>query len=299
MKTMNERAWWLGEAMAFDPELYGVAVTNVGGAKVIDASAGGLTTGIMLARVCMAELGTVAYFDGNVQVTTDHPVRACLASQYAGWQVKGDTYFAMGSGPMRAAAGREELFNHITGKETAEYAVGVLEAKKAPPEAVVRELVEKLGVAPEQLTLLFAPAASLAGTVQVVARCLETAIHKLHELKFDLTTIKSGAGIAPLPPVGKDELTAVGWTNDAILYGGRVTLWVRADDAVLEEIGPRVPSAASKDHGAPFADLFARYGDFYKIDPLLFSPAVVTFHNLASGRSHTFGRLEPGLLPKG
>ena len=40
-----------------------------------------------------------------VQVVTDHPVRACLASQYAGWAIKEGKYFAMGSGPMRAAAG--------------------------------------------------------------------------------------------------------------------------------------------------------------------------------------------------
>ena len=143
---------------------------------------------------------------------------------------------------MRAATGREELFQHIIGKETADCAVGVLETKKAPPAEVVADLAAKLGLSADRLTLLFAPAASLAGSLQVVARSLETALHKLHELKFNLTTIVSGYGIAPLPPVAKDELAAIGRTNDAILYGGRVTLWVRTDDATLEEIGPRVPS---------------------------------------------------------
>jgi methenyltetrahydromethanopterin cyclohydrolase len=98
--------------------------------------------------------------------------------------------------------------------------------------------------------------------------------------------------------VASDELAAIGRTNDAILYGGRVTLWVRADDEQIESIGPKVPSSGSKDHGALFGELFARYGDFYKIDPLLFSPAEVTFVNLKTGRCHTFGRLEPGLLRK-
>ena len=40
-----------------------------------------------------------------VHVVSDHPVRACLASQYAGWAIRDGKYFAMGSGPMRAAAG--------------------------------------------------------------------------------------------------------------------------------------------------------------------------------------------------
>jgi methenyltetrahydromethanopterin cyclohydrolase len=132
----------------------------------------------------------------------------------------------------------------------------------------------------------------------VVARSVETALHKLHELKFDVTQVVSGFGVAPLPPSTPDELAAIGRTNDAILYGGRVTLWVRADDDAIAAVGSKVPSTASKDHGAPFAELFGRYGDFYKIDPMLFSPAEVTFVNLKTGRAFAFGKCEPGLLKK-
>src|SRR5204863_6387065 len=141
--------------------------------------------------------------------------------------------------------------------------------------------------------LLVAPASSLAGSLQVVARSLETALHKLDELKFNLQQVVSGMGSAPLPPIAADDLQAIGRTNDAILYGGRVVLWVRADDAQLAEVGPKVPSSASSDHGEPFAAIFERYGhDFYKIDPMLFSPAEVVIHNLQSGRTHRFGRPE-------
>ncbi len=109
----------------------------------------------------------------------------------------------------------------------------------------------------------------------------------------------AGSGIAPLPPVAADSLGGIGRTNDAILYGGRVVLWVRADDAAIAEIGAKVPSGASPDHGSPFAEIFARYGqDFYKIDPMLFSPAVIVFHNLKTGRAQTFGRLAPEVLQK-
>ncbi len=145
--------------------------------------------------------------------------------------------------------------------------------------------------------MLVAPSQSVAGTVQVVARSLETALHKLHELKFNLNQVVSGYGVAPLPPVAQDEMGSIGRANDAILYGGRVTLWVRAEDGEIADIGPKVPSKASGDHGAPFAEIFERAGrDFYKIDPMLFSPAQVVFHNLKTGKTHCFGQVEPEIL---
>jgi methenyltetrahydromethanopterin cyclohydrolase len=307
--TMNERANRVADLLAQNAAAWRVAVGRVAGARVIDcggAVTGSLAAGLAMARTCLADLADVAYVPcplpevggPAVQVTTDDPVRACLASQYAGWQVQVDKFFAMGSGPMRALAAREELFGHVPGKEESRVAVGVLETRRHPTEDVITHLVAKLPQAVESLTLLVAPASSLAGTVQVVARSVETALHKLHELKFDVNQVVSGYGVAPLPPVAADELAAIGRTNDAILYGGKVTLWVRADDEVLEVIGPKVPSGASKDHGEPFAELFKRYGDFYKIDPLLFSPAEVEFRNLKTGRCHRFGRCETGLVRK-
>lgn len=305
MPTMNDRANRVADELERDADRLRVAVSRVGGARVIDcggAVTGSLAAGVLMARACLADLADVQLVpDASgpaVQVRTDDPVRACLGSQYAGWQVKADKFFAMGSGPMRAASAREEIFSHIPAKEESAVAVGVLETKRHPTEEVVAGIVEKLPTVVEKLTLLVAPASSIAGTLQVVARSVETALHKLHELKFDVSQVVSGYGVAPLPPVAKDELGAIGRTNDAILYGGRVTLWVRADDEQLEAIGPQVPSSGSKDHGAPFAEIYARYGDFYRIDPLLFSPAEVTFANLKTGRAFTFGRCEPGLLRK-
>jgi methenyltetrahydromethanopterin cyclohydrolase len=203
----------------------------------------------------------------------------------------------MGSGPMRAAYGKEPLYDDIPGREKPPVAVGVLETRKLPDDAVTAYLTDALKLPASKLTLLAAPATSLAGNLQVVARSLETALHKLHELKFNLTQIVSGFGVAPLPPVGKDALSAIGRTNDAILYGGRVVLWVQGDDAQLAEVGAKVPSSSHPDHGAPFAEIFERYErDFYRIDQSLFSPAQVVFHNVKSGRSHMFGRVEPDVL---
>jgi methenyltetrahydromethanopterin cyclohydrolase len=283
--------------------------TTPAGARIIDCGVktpGGLQAGLALARVCLAGQAEVGLTAGDVAgvgcpmvtVNSDHPVLACMASQYAGWEVKRQgKFFAMGSGPMRAALGREELFEHIPGREQASVAVGVLETRKLPDDVVVESIGEALKLPANKITLLAAPAASLAGNLQVVARSLETALHKLHELKFDLNQVVSGFGSAPLPPVARDELGAIGRTNDAILYGGRVVLWVQAEDDQLAQIGPRVPASASPDYGAPFASIFQRYdNDFYKIDRMLFSPAEIVFNNLRTGRGFAFGRSRPEVL---
>jgi methenyltetrahydromethanopterin cyclohydrolase len=307
--TLNERAQRQADYLAANAAALRITVqTTNKGARLLDCGVqapGSLQAGLGLARVCLAGQAEVTLVPGDVagvpcplvQVASDHPVLACMASQYAGWQISVGKFFAMGSGPMRAAYGKEELFQHIPGKEQPPVAVGVLETRKLPDEDVIDYLTDALHLPANKITLLAAPAASLAGTLQVVARSLETTLHKLHELGFDLGQVVSGFGTAPLPPVGKEELTAIGRTNDAILYGGRVVLWVRADEEQLAEIGPKVPSSASPDQGAPFAEIFERYErDFYKIDPMLFSPAQVVFQNLTSGRSHVFGRIEPDVL---
>ena len=305
--TLNESALHCADELAKHATAWRVGVSTIAGARIIDcggAVPGGLQAGLQMARVCLAGLADVALEPGAdgpmIQVFSDDPVRACLASQYAGWQIKLDKYFAMGSGPMRAAYGKEAVFEHLANaKEQPPVAVGVLETRKHPTEEVIAYLVSKLPTSVEKITLCVAPTSSIAGTIQVVARALETTLHKLHELKFDLSQVISGYGIAPLPPISPDEIKAIGWTNDAILYGGKVVLWVRADDEILDQLGPKVPSSSSNDHGVSFADLFARYnGDFYKIDPMLFSPAMVTFHNLKTGKTHTFGKLEPEILRK-
>jgi methenyltetrahydromethanopterin cyclohydrolase len=280
------------------------------GPTVIDCgieARGGLEAGRQVAKVCMAGMGQIAFAPAAgdlwpgmaVTVRSDAPVLACMAAQYAGWKVQQGDYFAMASGPMRAAAGRETLLETLGIRERPEMAVGVFEARRLPPPEVLEMLAEACGVKPARLTILVAPTASQAGTVQIVSRSLETALHKLFELGFDLHRIESGYGIAPLPPVAGDDLAAIGRTNDAILYGGEVTLWVRGADEELEAIGPRIPSSASPDFGAPFAEIFARYNkDFYAIDPHLFSPAVVTLMNLDSGRGFRFGRTLPDVIRK-
>ncbi len=306
---LNDRARQLCQEIITQAESLGVAVNTLDcGTTLLDMGidvSGSREAAIYLARVCLADLGEVSLHASIakawpvVEVSTQHPVAACLASQYAGWEIQGEKFFAMGSGPMRAAAGREDLFDDIGCREAASHVVGVLETAKFPPDAVCREVAQKCGVAPERLTLLVAPTHSLCGTLQIVARSVETALHKLHELKFDLSRIETGHGTAPLPPLISDDLAAIGRTNDAILYGGQVTLEVHGDDNSLAEIGPRVPSSASPDYGKPFAEVLARYDhDFYKVDPLLFSPAVIELVNIDTGSHFRFGEVNEAVLTR-
>lgn len=293
------------------PASLGITVSHLAGAMLIDAGIeqpGSLGAGVLMARVCLGDAAEVTFTsedadrlasDIGVMVRSDDPLRACLGGQYAGWPVSVEKFFAMGSGPMRMARGREEMLGELGLSESPDRAAGVLESGQLPTAAVIDSIAEQCGLPSERLALMIAPAGSLAGTVQVIARSVETAMHKLHALKFDVTTIFSAAGVAPLAPPARsdDTIGGIGRTNDAILYGGRVTLWVDCDQGAVDAVAESVPSAASKDHGRPFAAIFKDYGyDFYKVDPHLFSPAVVTIINRRSGKTRRYGEIQSDVL---
>jgi methenyltetrahydromethanopterin cyclohydrolase len=204
----------------------------------------------------------------------------------------------MGSGPLRAKARVErELFEKLGYAEEAARGVLVLETRTLPTDAVAEWVAKKAGVPAADLTFAVAPTASLAGGVQIVARVVETGLHKLETLGFDVTQVVSASGTAPLPPSAKNDMRAIGRTNDCVLYGGQARYVVRAEDDELARLAERLPSSASADYGTPFYDIFKRYdNDFYKIDPLLFSPAEVWLTSATSGRTFHAGRLNPDVL---
>jgi methenyltetrahydromethanopterin cyclohydrolase len=310
--TLNDRAQAIADDMIARAAEFRVrAYTLANGARVIDAgieARGGYGAGLALAEICMGGLGHITYqpvvvegvsFAG-VEVWTDHPAVSCMASQYAGWAIKTGEFFAMGSGPLRAHARVEhELFAKLKYEETATRGVIVLETRAHPTEEVAAWVASRAQLAPAQLTFVVAPTASIAGCVQIVARILETGLHKMDALGFDITRIVSGIGTAPVPPVPKSDLRGIGRTNDCILYGGQARYTVDADDDELAALVPKIPAEASRDYGTPFYDTFKRYNnDFYKIDPLLFSPAEVWLTSVATGRTFHAGRVNLEVLNK-
>jgi len=318
MISVNERAAEILRRMMAQAEVLGVAVhTLSNGATVIDAGInvpGSFAAGKLFAEACLGGLGEVEFtrlsfpspptlggIEGGlwlpgVSVRVEHPAIACMAAQYAGWAVKRGKFFAMGSGPARALYAGEELFERLSYRDQAKVAVLLLEGRKLPGEEVAEHVAGKCGVDAANLLLAIAPTASLVGSVQVAARVVETGLHKLIELGFDVEQIVAGFGTCPLAPVAADDLQAIGLTNDAVLYGGQAYYAVQTGDEALEAIIEQVPSSASRDYGTPFYELFQRYGDFYQIDPLLFSPAEVTFNNIATGRTFHAGGVNVELL---
>lgn len=257
----------------------------------------------------MGGLGTVALRAGSefkrwqwqVDVHASDPVTACLGSQYAGWSLshgegKG-AFHALGSGPARAMGSKEELLKELAFRNPPGATCLVLEVDKVPPPEVVDKVISYCGIAPSQLTLVLTPTTSLAGGVQIVGRVLEVALHKVHALHFPLEKIVDGAGSAPLPPPTGDFINAMGRTNDAILFGGSVHLYVDATDGEARDLAERLPSANSRDFGKPFGQVFKDVKfDFYQIDPMLFSPARCAVTALKSGRTFHAGALREDLL---
>ena len=309
--SMNERAAALVDALVADAEALGIEVRTLeSGARLVDCGAqarGGLQAGVGFAAACMGGLGRIEPVPVSVgrrtwpgvSVSTDQPAAACLAAQYAGWKLEHDDFFAMASGPGRALARAEDLFGELAWQERTDRAVLCLETRQDPPAAVVDKVAERCGVSASAVTFLIAPTASVCGSVQISARVVETALHKLHELEVDPGRVRHGWGCCPVAPVAADDPAAIGRTNDAVLYGGTVHLWLECGDDEAADLAQRLPSAASDAFGTPFGELLAAADwNFYDIDPMLFSPADVTLTSTESGRAHHGGGLAPEVLER-
>ena len=114
--TLNKSALRLVNKFCDEADKYGVNVEkSESGATLIDAgieAEGGFLAGEMVTEICLAGYGTAnvtAIQYGNIVlpsvfIKTDYPALSLLASQFAGWQVKGEGYSAIASGPARAFA---------------------------------------------------------------------------------------------------------------------------------------------------------------------------------------------------
>ncbi|MCX4186377.1 methenyltetrahydromethanopterin cyclohydrolase [Methylophaga sp. OBS4] len=286
--------------------------TLANGTRIVDAGincVGGLEAGRRIGEICMGGLGTVTLgsnsgFDNwpwSVNVHAKTPVLSCLGSQYAGWSLshksEDSKFFALGSGPGRALAAREELFKEFAYQDKADSTVIVLEVDTFPPVEVAEKVADNCGIKAENLTFILTPTSSLAGVMQIAIRVLEVAMHKAHTVHFPMEKIIDGFGVTPVAPPGGDFMTGMGRTNDAILYGGLVHLFIEGTDEEARDLAAKMPSNTSSDYGRPFADIFKSYEyDFFKIDPMLFSPAKVIVTNAKTGKSFSAGELNQDLL---
>ena len=314
--NLNSSGLKLFKKLCDEPEKYGVTVDQTpSGTTIVDAginSEGGYLAGEVVTEICLGGYGKanvmpVQYGDvilPSVFILTDHPAISLLASQFAGWQIKGEDYSAIASGPARALALKpKKLYEALNYKEESETAVLVLETEKAPPEPVIQDTAAKCKVSPENLYIAMFSTTSLVGATQVSGRIVETGLHKLERLELDPLTVKHAWGYAPIVPVHPDAGEAMGRTNDAILYGGVTNYTVSyEDEARLQEIVRQAPSSSSEllkeakrlaQKNPRFLDIFKDAGfDFYKIDTNIFAPAVVAITNAKTGKTFRAGSLD-------
>ncbi|CAI8873072.1 methenyltetrahydromethanopterin cyclohydrolase [Methylocaldum szegediense] len=322
--SVNAHALPIVKYMIANADRLRLKVDKLGnGCTIIDAgidAVGGLEAGRLIAEVCMGGLGTVTLTHSatfsrwplTVNVHSTNPVIACLGSQYAGWSLSHgegkNAFYALGSGPARALATKvkdgneepvEELYKELGYRDHSNETAIVMEVDKVPPVEVIEKIAKACKVDASGVHVILTPTSSLAGGMQVVGRVLEVALHKAHSLHFPLGNIIDGTGTAPVPPPHPNFVKAMGRTNDAILFGGTVHLFVKGSDEAAETLANELPSSVSRDYGRPFAEVFKDYKyDFFKIDPMLFSPASVIVTAVESGRSFHAGKLDEALLER-
>ncbi len=313
--SVNQHSSELVRSLIADADVLRLQVQVMeNGSTLVDAGVhclGGLAAGCQIARICMAGLGSVELVPSTVfrqwpwaiKVHTSQPLLACMASQYAGWSVSaesdGKKYSAMASGPGRAIVAKEALFDELNYRDHYKSTVFVLESDKLPPASLADKIASDCALDASNITLIVTPTGSLAGSTQVAARVVEVALHKAHELGFPLQNIVDANGVTPLPPPAANMMTAMGRTNDTILFGGQVHLFVTGADSEAKVFAEALPSSQSVDYGRPFAQVFADYEyDFFKIDGNLFSPAEVWVTALESGNTFHAGAVAPELIER-
>ena len=140
-----------------------------------------------------------------------------------------------------------------------------------------------------------APTSSMVGSIQVAGRCVETAIYKLNELGFDTRKIHAAMGSAQIPPVRGPKM-AMGVTNDATIYYGRITLTMNAPEIKDYLDGSRATSQrATENRSTRYSRNRLR---FYKIDTSLFSQAEVVINETSEGVVYHVGAVNADVVLK-
>lgn len=319
---INNLALKIVKKIIENKDYYKAEITKLNNdSTVVDMTNASWLGGKLLAEICMGGLGTLNFTSFNleeyylpaVNVYTSEPIISCMASQLAGWSVKlkkeveknGELkkkviFQSLGSGPARAKAKTEKIFEEINYTDDSNCAIIIFETRKMPNEEVMAIVSEKCDMSPENTYAICAPTACLTGSIQVAARIVETGIHKLHEIHFPLEVIKDGFGTTSIAPIVADDFAAMGTTNDSIIAGGKTFYTIdvdkeREDD--LFNLLRKAPANQSPSYGKPFNIIFKEAGyDFYKIDPGLFAPAIYTVNNIKTGKSLTVGSLNYELL---
>ncbi|MCS7139157.1 MAG: methenyltetrahydromethanopterin cyclohydrolase [Candidatus Nezhaarchaeota archaeon] len=312
MISINRLAMKIVSELMDGREEYRVKVEKLPcGATVIDTgleAVGGYLAGLKLTEICLGGLARCwltyqVYGDMElpaIVVATDHPAISLLGSQLAGWMVKVGDFFAPSSGPARALALKpKKVFEKLGYKDEHNEAVIVMETTRKPTDDVAQKVAAECKVEPKNLYMVLTTTASMAGSVQVSGRVVETGLYRLEFLGLDPNKVIYASGSAPIMPPHPDVGVSTAREEDALLYGGTGSYVIDEEESKLREFLMRAPATAWSDYGkTSYEALKAVNFDWSKLDPSFFTIGKLTLTSKKTGKTYVGGKVNPEMLKK-
>ena len=107
--------------------------------------------------------------------------------------------------------------------------------------------------------------------------------------------------MAPVAPLVKDEVEAMGRANDALFYGATTILYADAPDEVIAPIveGFCFDVNSGEFWGTPFVSIFRHFHcNWFEVPDLVDSPAKLIINSLQSGHSFVGGQINLQVLSR-
>lgn len=312
MLSVNRLTMRIVKKLIDQQEEYRVKVEKLAcGATVIDTgieATGGYLTGLKLTEICLGSLAKCwftyqPYGDlelPTIVVATDHPALSLLGCQLAGWMVRVGDFFAPSSGPARALALKpKKIFEKLGYRDDHNEAVIVMETTKKPTDEVAQKVAAECRITPQNLYIILTTTASMAGSVQVSGRVVETGLYRLEYLGLDPNKVIFASGSAPIMPPHPDVGISTAKEEDALLYGGVGCYVIDEDDAKLIEYIAKAPATAWPEYGkTSYEALRAVNFDWSKLDPSFFTIGKLVITSKKSGKTYVGGKVNPEILRK-
>jgi methenyltetrahydromethanopterin cyclohydrolase len=312
-KSLNEAAMDIISPILDDPQRYGALISkSSGGATIVDMGieADGSWLGAKMyveaAHGGMAELtyGRTRIKDLDLptaNLMVDNPMLSVIGCEAGAWAVGEGEFVPVASGPVRAKARADRWSQRVEYEDPSPYVLLQMQTVSIPNDETLAYVADACGIPVANLTVMVAPSASLVGSIQVCSRAFEQCIISLaRNTSFDISTILHGYGSAPVAPVIKDEVLAMGRINDALVYGGSGGMWLRhSDDDEVRRMTEGLPfsAQAGDDYGKGYAEIYATYGhSLFNIPAPLDSPAKVMMTNMLTGNVFTAGKIDEDIV---
>ncbi|MCC7361560.1 MAG: methenyltetrahydromethanopterin cyclohydrolase [Anaerolineales bacterium] len=312
-KSLNEAAMEIISPLLDDPARYGAFLSrSADGATLVDlglAAPGGWLAAKLWVEAAHGGMAVFNYGRMRIkdlevptaEVIMDDPMLSVIACESGAWKLGEGEFVPIGSGPARAKARADRFSQRVEYSDPSPNVVLQLQMNRMPGDETLQFVANACAIPVSGLVVMVAPSASLVGGVQVASRSFEQAIISLgRNTDFDITSIVYGYGRAPIPPVIKDEVLAMGRINDALVYGGSSGLWVsHPNDEAVRQTALNLPfsAQAGPDYGKGYAEIYNTYGrSLFNIPARLDSPAHVTMTNIRTGTVTTAGRVDEDVL---